>query len=255
MITWKGDYAYLLWELITKDFRIRYRNMSLGVFWSLLNPLVLMAVYTYIFTKIFVNPIPHFNVYVLSGLITFSFFTTSLVTVTTSLVDNAAIIKRVPIRREIIPIASVLASIIHLVIQFLLLTCFVLAAGLGMTLNWLWLPFVWLLEVVFLIGIGMATSALNVFIRDVRYVVESANVVMFWLVPIIYTFAQVPAEAKDLYQYNPVAALILATHNIVLEGRAPSMVLVSKLAVVSFATLLVGWGIFKRAEKRFYDFL
>ncbi len=255
MNVWKGSYAYLLWELIVKDFRIRYRNMSLGVFWSLLNPLVMMGVYTYIFTKIFVNQIPHFSIHVLSGLITFNFFTTALATATSSLVENFAIIKRVPVRREIIPAASILSNLTHLFIQFGLLLVFVLAAGLPITVNYLWLPVVWALMIIFLIGVGLATSACNVFIRDTRYVVESFNLVLFWIVPIIYTFGQVPPEARDLYQYNPVAALILATHVVILEARAPSMVLIGKLAAVAFVALTAGWLFFHRAERRFYDYL
>jgi ABC-type polysaccharide/polyol phosphate export permease len=255
MRVWKGSYSYLLWELVVKDFRIRYRNMSLGVFWSLLNPLVMMGIYTYIFTKIFVNPIPHFNIHVLSGLITFGFFSTALATATSSVVDNFSIIKRVPVRREIIPIASILSNLTHLLIQFLLLLVFVVGAGLPITWNYLWLPVLWALMIVFLIGLGLATSACNVFVRDTRYVVESFNLVLFWIVPIIYAFGQVPAEARDLYQFNPVAALILATHNIVLEGHAPSMVLVGKLAGVALTALAGGWLFFHRAERRFYDYL
>jgi ABC-type polysaccharide/polyol phosphate export permease len=255
MRAWKGDYQYLLAQLIAKDFRVRYRNMSLGVFWSLLNPMVMLAVYYFIFTKIFVNPIPHFSIHVLCGLIIFNFYTTAMATVTTSLVDNAAIIKRVPVRREIIPIASILSNLTHLLIQFLLLLAFVVASGLGITVHYLWLPLVWGLELVFLVGLGLATSALHVFIRDTRYVVESTNLVLFWIVPIVYTFGQVPKEARDLYQYNPIAALVLATQNVILQSRGPGAVLLTKMAVVAVVTLAIGWSIFRRAEKRFYDSL
>lgn len=255
MNPWKGDYPYLLWQLVAKDFRVRYRNMSLGVFWSLLNPLVMLGVYYFIFTKIFVNPIPHFSIHVLCGLITFNFYTTAMANVTTSLVDNAAIIKRVPVRREIIPVASILSNLAHLMIQFLLLTAFVAAAGLPITAHYLWLPLVWGMELVFLIGLGLATSSLHVYIRDLRYVVESSNLVLFWIVPIVYTFGQVPPEARDLYQYNPIAALILATQNVILQNRAPGAILLAKMAGVAIVTLTAGWIIFRRAQRRFYDAL
>jgi ABC-type polysaccharide/polyol phosphate export permease len=255
MNPWKGDYPYLLWQLIAKDFRVRYRNMSLGVFWSLLNPLVMLAVYYFIFTKIFVNPIPHFSIHILCGLITFNFYTTAMATVTTSLVDNAAIIKRIPMRREIIPIASILSNLTHLLIQFLLLMAFVATSGLAITAHYLWLRLVWGLEMIFLVGLGLATSSLHVYVRDLRYVVESSNLVLFWMVPIIYTFGQVPPEARDLYQYNPIAALILATQNVILQGRGPGAVLLTKMAGVSLVTLAAGWAIFRRAQTRFYDSL
>jgi ABC-type polysaccharide/polyol phosphate export permease len=92
---WSGDYSFLLRQLILKDFRIRYRNMSLGVFWSLVNPLVMMSVYTYVFTKIFTNPIPYFTVHLLSALISYNFFSYAWVASTTSLLDNVGFVKRI----------------------------------------------------------------------------------------------------------------------------------------------------------------
>jgi ABC-type polysaccharide/polyol phosphate export permease len=252
---WNGEYGFLLRNLIQKDFKVRYRNMSLGIFWSLLNPLVMMSVMTFVFTRVYANRTPHFALFVLCGLVPYNFFTVAWISGTTSLVENAALIKRVAVPRETIPVAAVLSNAVHLLIQIALLVVVSLLSGVFPNRYWCLLPFLWGAEIVFLCGLSLITAAVNVFLRDVRYVVESANVVLFWLVPIFYSFEMIPQRYRELYQLNPVAALVLASRTILLEGAAPHAVLLLKLTLSSAAVLAVGWVVFQRAKDRFYDYL
>ncbi len=248
------DPWYIITNLVGKDFKVRYRNMSLGVFWSLVNPLIMMAVLTYIFTYVFSRrDIPNFGLFLLCGLLPYNFFAIAWSAGTMSVVSNAALIKQIPFQRELVPISVVLGNALHYGLQLvLLLTAIVIVVG--PNAQWGWLPVVLLLQLTFVCGLSLLSSALNVYFRDLQYVVDSVNTVMFWAVPIFYSFADVDPGLSWLYEINPVAAVILVMRRILLYGVPPGATLL-KLAAVSLITLLVGYTVFVRAQKDFSDYL
>jgi lipopolysaccharide transport system permease protein len=251
---WNGDYAFLLHNLIAKDFKVRYRNMSLGMFWSLLNPLVTMGVLTVVFTTFMPrSDIQHYPLFFLCGLIPYNFFALAWSTGTSSLADNTNLIKRVAVPREIIPIATVLGNSVHLLIQVALLLAFAVFGGGGVNRYWVWLPLIWIMEVALVCGLSLISSAVNVYVRDTRYLVESFNTVLFWLVPIVYQFP--PPRYQAVFELNPVAALVYALRNILLDGRPPAVTLLLKLSFGSIAVLLAGLLLFRWMKRNFYDYL
>ena len=253
---WQGDSLFLLWNLVQKDFKIRYRNMSLGMFWSLLNPLVMMSVLTFVFTKLLGGGNPaEYALSVLCGLVPFNFFALALATATSSLNENAQLIKRVPVPREIVPIAAVLSNGLHVLIQFGLVFVAVCVLGRGVTIQWLWLPLLLLLELLFICGLALISSAINVFIRDMRYVVESANTVLFYLVPIFYSWTIIPPKYTAIYQANPLAALILSLRKVLIDGQAPVMGTIANLTIAASFTFAFGWIFFRALKRRFYEYL
>jgi ABC-type polysaccharide/polyol phosphate export permease len=254
MRMWNGDYSFVLSNLVKKDFKVRYRNMSLGVLWSVLNPLVTMGALAFVFTIIFPSSKQHdMAVFLLCGLVPFNFFAMAWNTGTGSLMENYSIMKRVTVPRELFPVATVLGNCVHLLIQIGILFAFTLGSGLGVNRYWIWLPYVWLMEIVFVCGLAMATSAINVYIRDTRYVVESVNTVLFYFVPIFYSYDRVPPQIHGIVHYNPVAAMILALRNILWSGIAPGWPLIRNLTFCSLLTLGAGFVVFRRLKAGFFD--
>ena len=253
---WQGDSLFVLANFIRRDFHIRYRNMSLGVAWSVLNPLVMMSVLTFVSTFVFPGrTIQEYAISTLCGLVPFNFFAVTWTTGTSCLSDNANLIKRVPVPREIVPIASVLANAIQLLVQPLLLLLIVLLFGKGVSIYWLLLPVLWVLTVVFLCGLVLLSSAVNVFVRDTRYIVESACTLLFWLVPILYPFESIPLKYRGLYELNPVAAMVMAMRRILMDVAAPPPSIIWKLAIVSGVTMGFGLWAFQKMKRRFYEYL
>jgi ABC-type polysaccharide/polyol phosphate export permease len=161
--------------------------------------------------------------------------------------------KRVTVPRELFPIATVLGNCVHMLIQIGILIAFTLGSGLHVNRYWFWLPYVWFMEILFVCGLAMATSAINVYIRDTRYVVESVNAIMFYFVPIFYSHKDIPKPFVEVVHYNPLAALILALRNILWEGIEPGWPLIGKLTFCSLATLVAGFLIFRRLKAGFFD--
>ncbi len=249
-----GNLLFLLQNLVLKDFRIRYRNMSLGVLWSIANPLVMMAVLTFVFTRIYPNPaVPNFAVFILCGLVPFNFYSLALNAGTTSLLDNQSLVKRVRCPRRIFPIAAVLSNCLHFMIQIGLLLALVYAFGYRANGHWPWLGFIWGMEVLFMCGLSLITSALDIYYRDVRYLVEASNVVMFWLVPIFYSLEMVPQRYRLLYLLNPVAAVVVAGRSVLLQAQAPPATLLASLVIVSLVCCAIGFAVFGRLERNLAD--
>jgi ABC-type polysaccharide/polyol phosphate export permease len=215
----------------------------------------MMAVLTFVFTKLFPNPNPQFPVFILCGLVPLNFFSIAWVTGTTSIVDSASLVKRVLLPREIVPIAAVLSCCLHLLIQVFLLLSVNLIFGNRINIQWLWLPVVWGLEIVFTCGLALITSTLNVYVRDTRYVVESINTILFWLVPVFYDFKQVPQRYSAIYQVNPVAAMVLCLRDILMKAESPRLMTLSLLAAVSVSTLIVGLLVFRQGKRTFYEYI
>ena len=125
----------------------------------------------------------------------------------------------------------------------------------GVSVYWIWIPLILLLQIAFVCGMALVSSALDVYYRDMRYVVESSNLVLFWIVPIFYSFDAVSQDYAWLYELNPIAAVILITRTILLESEPPNIATLAKLSAVSIFTLTAGTMLFRRIERNFSDYL
>lgn len=251
-------YRFALWNLILKDFRVRYRNMSLGFLWSLLNPLVMLGVMVIVFS--YIHPsrhAVHFPIFLLLGMVTYNCFALCLPPATQSILDNAALVKKVTFPRELMPVSVVLSQGIHVGIQLALVGVFLAVFQIPPRAAWFLVPGYFLVEFLFVAGAALACSALNVFYRDILYIVQSLLAVAFWLTPVFYDLPQVrlnlPAPLYTVYLLNPLAGLIDAIRRAILHGQGPDPVSFGMALGVSVLVFFLGLKIFHSRQAYFAD--
>jgi lipopolysaccharide transport system permease protein len=255
----------LLVSLASKEFKIRYKVAALGFLWTVLNPLLLMLVLSFVLKAIglrweSVEPrlVP---AWLLCALIPWNFMAHSLSRSPGALLDNAALIQKVYFPREIIPLAKVLANSLNFLIALAVLLCFLLAFGLKPSVWWIiGAPLIIIGEIVFVAGMCLAVSSLNVFYRDVAYIVEVLLLVWWWGSPIFYPHDQViqPRVSQlvyRIYMANPMAAAVVSMRQIFIERRFPDASLVLTLFAAAFLSLIIGTVIFRRRQGVLADFV
>lgn len=205
----------LLVFLVRKEVKVRYKDSALGFLWSMLNPALMLTVYYFVFKAIGRGGIPHFALFLFTGLIPWNLYLSGLLGATGSVVGNGGLVKKVSFPREILPLSTVGSALVFFFFQCIVL---VLALGIfGFKPAFAYLPLLVLALVTLLVftgAFGMLLSALNVYLRDVQHLVEVALMAWFWSIPIVYSFqTMAPHLAKYhltwLYLANPVTPVAL----------------------------------------------
>jgi lipopolysaccharide transport system permease protein len=253
---WNGDLGFLLQVMIEKDFKVRYRSMSLGILWSFLSPLIGLGVLAFVFAAVFPNRnIENFAVHILCGIVPWNFLVAALQAGSQALVDNAAMMRRVAFPRMVIPLATILSMVPHVLINLALLFGITLATGLKPAASWVLLPFLWVIMIAMFCGLSLLLSPMSVVVRDVKFIVDAFVAVAFWLIPIIYNEEDIPASWQPIYRLNPMAIITIAHRRILINGDWPDW---SRLGILGLETVilcLTGWFYFQRMQRQVSKYL
>ena len=245
-------FAGLVWVLARKGYRVRYRRTALGVVWALLQPVVHAAVIATVFSRLFGRVgVAHYPLFVLCGVLPWAFFTRSLSAATTSVVDNAGLLRKVAVSALVYPLAAIGA---HLgAFGASLCVLLVSAAWLG-TLSWatLLLPAAVALQLLVVLGPALWSSALVVKARDVRFAIESVLTVLFYATPVIYPAARLGPMGEALLRLNPLSG-VLALYRSAIHGTAPDAVSVAVSVGFSVIAIATGLVVFRRRSVEFAD--
>jgi len=244
------DYRELILNLVIRDLKVKYKGSVLGFFWSLLNPLLLLVVYSIAFKYVIRIRVENFPLFFMVAFLPWTFLTLSLSLSVNVIVDNRYLIKKVYFPREILPLSVVLFNLVQFLLTFLILfpVLFLFRVPLGPSLGGL--PLVIGLQTLFITGIALVLSNLNVYFRDIKHLVEVFLQMWFWLTPVAYPFTLVPDPVKFLFKLNPMTLFVIAYRDILLEARFPDMALMGQLALWSLGVLVLGYLLFNRYDAR-----
>ena len=262
------NHRYLLRNLVVRDLKARYKNSILGVFWNLLNPLLMMTVYTLLFTRLLAGTkLPNFPLFILIGLVPWQFLTGTLSGGVNAVIANASLVNKVYFPRILLPISALLSNFINFLFAASLILGMLYIYGIGLTIHALWVPAILLTQLVFMMGLVLLISALNTFYRDVGMILEVVMLAWFFLTPIFYPFEQLAKQAtvagltfdvvRVMRWVNPMASIIDGYRTVLwgdASGSGPGPMDPLNLFRTLFTSTIVfaiGYVVFNRTQHLF----
>ncbi|HLT20281.1 MAG TPA: ABC transporter permease [Thermomicrobiales bacterium] len=243
------QYRSLIYNLVTKDLKVRYKNSVLGFVWSLLNPLLMTIVFTIVFTRLLGQTIDHFPVFVMTGLLAWNWTAASVASGTKSLIENAPLITKVYFPRIVLPASVVFSNMAHYLLAFPVIFIFMLIERMRFTPWVLYVPIIWAVQAIFLIGLTLILAAMYVYFRDTSVLVEVGITAWFFLTPIFYRVQDVAPEYEQMmYWFNPMASIIAEQHTILYYGGVPDPLFMLRTLIQSLVLVAIGLLLFNRVS-------
>jgi lipopolysaccharide transport system permease protein len=249
------EYRELLYFLIWRDIKVRYKQTVLGAAWAIIQPLFTMVVFSLFFGQLGKMPsdgIPY-PIFSFAALVPWTFFANGLAQSSNSLVGSAHLITKVYFPRLVVPLAAVLSGIVDFVLAFIVLLGMMLFYGIVPTINALWLPVFFLLALVTSLGVGLWFSALNVEYRDVRYLIGFVTQLWLFATPIAYPSSLLPEPWRTLYGLNPMTGVVEGFRWALLGTNSAPGAIIAVSATAATVILVTGAFYFRRMERTFAD--
>jgi lipopolysaccharide transport system permease protein len=251
-------YRWLIYELVLRNLRLRYRGSILGFTWTLANPLLFMGVYTLVFSVILKNGMANFPLYLLAGIVPWMWFATGLAQGATSILDGRLYVGKTLFPSEVLVVVPVLTNGVNfaLSVPFIVILAMLWHVHLGWSL--LMLPVIVLVELMLLQGLATMFATINVFYRDVNELLTYAVTALMFLTPIFYAQSLVSSHVPllaPILALNPLVGIIGGFQAILYDGTMPSFKALGYSAIVGFVFLAVGQWLFERYRESFSEFL
>ena len=247
------NYRHMLFTLVKQDIKGRYKGSFLGFLWTLLNPLLMLLVYSLVFQFIFKTGIENYPIYLFICLMPWNTFANSIAVGTVCVSNNGSILKKVYFPREVMPLAVVISNTIQYFFSAVIIFIALLVSGVGISWSALFLPIIVLIQAIFTFGIILILSAINVFVRDVQYIMNIVMMIWMYATPILYSISMVPERFLGLYHLNPMVGIMEAYQAILYNKTLPDLSSLGTIFLVSLVVLFIGYLVFNKLQRRFAE--
>ena len=247
------QYRELLKTSIKKDIGGKYKNSFLGVIWSFINPLLQICVYAIVFPLIMRNNIENYTVFMVCGLIPWTYFSSVINRSSFVMVENGNIIKKVYFPREILPISLVTSETITFLISTIIIIGFVLLNGVGISYLILFYPLLLLTQYILLIGISLIVSSITVYFRDLQHFIGVFLQLLFYGTPIVYSIETIPERFRWVLKLNPMTHIIEGYRDIFYYKQMPDIKQILIILAIGIVVAILGYIIFNKLQKKFAE--
>ena len=248
------DYRQMIYSLVRKELRGRYKGSALGFLWTFINPLLQLLVYTFVFSIVMPNNIDKFYLYLFVGLIPWLFFSGSLTGGAACIINQKDMVKKIYFPREVMPIAYVTSNFVNILLFFVVIFGVVIVSGVGIRpITLLYLPVIFVVEYIMCLGGAMLTSALTVYFRDLEYILGIVTMAWMYMTPVVYSIDMVPERLRPFMNLNPMTPVIVAYRDILYSKQIPEIGTLANGFILGVIVLVVGYVIFQKLQRGFAE--
>ena len=248
-----GHLGDLIYELVLREIRIRYQRSVLGIGWSLLNPLLQLLVFSFVFGWIVPVRVPNFVVFLFIGILVWNWFQGCLHAGSSVITDNPMLIRQPGFPTTILPVVTVTSQLVNLVLALPILFGVLWWSGVRLSAWSLLVPLIIAVQFIVTLALVYVTAALQVSFRDTQYLLSVALLLGFYLSPVFYDASAVPQAFAAIYRLNPLVSLLDAYRAVLLRGQAPDFSALGVIVAVSSGLLLGAYRFFARASQQFVE--
>lgn len=248
------DYREMIYSLVQKELRGKYKGSVLGFFWSLLIPLFQLLIYTVVFSVFMNSGIDKFYIFLFVALVPWLFFNSCIAGGATSILQQKNLVQKIYFPRMVLPIAYVISYFINMLLSFIIVFLALIISGVGIKISILWyLPIIMFIELIMGIGGALLFSSLTVYFRDLEYILNIVTMAWMYMTPILYPLDTIPDGIRRFLYLNPMTSVIIAYRDILYYQQEPDLKTLAYAIVWGSVTLCTGWFAFQKLQRNFVE--